>query len=115
MSLSLKEWRELHVIDKAVRRSDARLAALLTIFARLAVDEAMPGHERLGARRHRAWAALLPAIAAVIGMIVWAAAAAWAMCQAGCRMAARPVRHMRSPRSVTLAGAPSRRTSDDHS
>lgn len=50
MTLSLREWRELHEIDRTVRRSDPWLAALLAIFSRLAASDPMPGHERLPAR-----------------------------------------------------------------
>ena len=113
MSLSLKEWRQLHAIDKAVGRSDARLAALLMMFAQLAVDEAMPGHERLGSRR--AWFALVPAIAAIVGMIMWMAAAACTVAQAGFRMAARPLRRMQSPRPVSAAGAAAPRAAQGRS
>lgn len=69
MSLSLSEWRELHGIDKALRRSDARLAAMLAIFCRLSASEAMPGHERLGTLGSRAWPGLLLATAAVVELI----------------------------------------------
>lgn len=69
MCLSLSEWRELHKIDKTVRRSDPRLASLLAIFTRLAASEAMPGHERLRGRGSHIRAVLSLAIIAVLRMI----------------------------------------------
>lgn len=79
MSLSLGEWRELHGIGKALHRSDPRLAASLAIFCRLSASEAMPGHERLGSRRGRAWAAALLVTAAVVTLIARSAVLARAL------------------------------------
>jgi hypothetical protein len=76
MSLALREWRELHEIERTVRRSDPRLAALLAIFSRLAVSDAMPGYERLPARTARLWAVVMLAAAATVRMITQTAAAA---------------------------------------
>jgi hypothetical protein len=49
MRLSLKEWRRLRRIGKAVRDADPLLASRLAIFSRLAAADPMPGHERLRA------------------------------------------------------------------
>ena len=57
MRLSLSERWKLHRIEVALRRSDPRLAALLAIFTRLAVRDAMPPHERLDASEP--WSGLL--------------------------------------------------------
>lgn len=69
MCLSLSEWRELSKIDKAMRRTDPRLASLLAIFTRLAASEAMPGHERLRYRGSQIRAALALVIIAVLRVI----------------------------------------------
>ena len=50
MRLPFSERRRLRRIGKAIGRSDPRLASLLGIFSKLAVDDAMPGHERLHTR-----------------------------------------------------------------
>lgn len=76
MSLSLREWRDLHEIDRTVRRSDPRLAALLAIFSRLAASDIMPGHKRLPARVVRLWAITMLAGTAAARVITQTAAAA---------------------------------------
>ena len=54
MRLPLSERRRLRRIGKAIGRSDPRLASLLGMFSKLAVDDAMPGHENLHARHSAA-------------------------------------------------------------
>jgi len=76
MSLSLREWRDLHEIDRTVRRSDPRLAALLSIFSRLAASDIMPGHKRLPPRVVRLWAITMLAGTAAARVITQTAAAA---------------------------------------
>jgi hypothetical protein len=49
MSLPRRQRRSLKSVAEAVRRSDPRLASMLAMFARLAADDDMPGHERLPA------------------------------------------------------------------
>jgi hypothetical protein len=51
MSLSVGERQALHTIESALAKSYPGLAAKLTTFTRLAVDEAMPGHENVSARQ----------------------------------------------------------------
>lgn len=60
MQLSLTERRRLRKIDKAIRRSDPRLAGLISMFSRLAAQDAMPGHERLEPRDAQAWDTMRP-------------------------------------------------------
>jgi hypothetical protein len=57
MRLSLSERWKLHRIETAVRHSDPRLAALLTIFTRLTARDAMPPHQRLDA--NEPWTGLM--------------------------------------------------------
>ena len=61
MRLSIRERRKLRRIDAATRRGDPRLAGVLTMFAKLAADEAMPGHERLSSKQPAQWDSLMRA------------------------------------------------------
>jgi hypothetical protein len=48
MSLSTQEQRALQSIDEDLSGSAPKLVSLLATFTRLARDEEMPGHERIG-------------------------------------------------------------------
>jgi Protein of unknown function (DUF3040) len=54
MSLDFRQQRQLDRIESRLLRSDPHLAAMLTIFARLAMGEHMPAGERVAARLDRA-------------------------------------------------------------
>lgn len=51
VSLSADDRRALGLIEEEIAASDPRLAAMLSVFNRLADGEAMPGSERIRARR----------------------------------------------------------------
>jgi Protein of unknown function (DUF3040) len=89
MSLSLGEWRVLHGIDNALRRSDPKLAAMLAMFCRLSASDVMPRHERLGTLAVRVYAVLLQATAAVAKLIARSAALTRAWSAALARVVAR--------------------------
>lgn len=115
MSLSLGEWRKLHVIERAMRRSDPHLAALLAVFCRLAAHDAMPGHERLGAQRGWAQAILLLAVAAAATLAAWTAAV---LARVHVHARAFRSRHCRRPHgsapAAPLSTATQRRHSEGH-
>ncbi len=87
MSIPLSEQRMLKRIDKAVCRSDPRLAAMLATFAWLAAGEVMPARERLPHAARRARLALLLALTVIAGLALRGLRSAWH---------ARPWRHRRA-------------------
>jgi hypothetical protein len=60
---------------------------VLAIFARLAADEAMPGHERMGRPDSRLRACLLLVMVTVLRLLTWAAVTSHRafVCAARCR------------------------------
>jgi hypothetical protein len=76
MSLNHREQRELHRIESRLLRSDAHLAAMLTVFGRLSAGQRMPWREQAVTRldRTRQAAALVAkaaaALAAAISLLV---------------------------------------------
>jgi Protein of unknown function (DUF3040) len=68
MCLSAREQRLLDGIDERTRRSDPRLASMLTIFTRLTADETMPDRERISTLAGRTRSALHGAAAAITGL-----------------------------------------------
>lgn len=66
MGLPVRQRMALEDIDRALRRSDPRLAALYAIFGRLTRDEAMPRIEQLR-RGTLAWLAWIGVALAVAG------------------------------------------------
>jgi hypothetical protein len=71
MCMSVGEQRQLDTIGEAVGRSDARLAAMLAIFGRLAAGEPMPDREQLTRLAGRAPAALHRVGAVMARFIAW--------------------------------------------
>ena len=53
MSLPVRQQRSLSRIEKALMADDARLRSHFAVFAKLTVNDAMPGTEQLMARRRR--------------------------------------------------------------
>lgn len=75
MRLSRREERLLTRTGDTLARSDPRLASMLAAFRQLAEGEQMPGREQLHSPVSRALAALA-AVAAAIGAVITAGAAA---------------------------------------
>jgi Protein of unknown function (DUF3040) len=50
MALNYREQRQLHSIESRLLRSDPHLAAMLTVFGRLAAGQRMPGWEQAATR-----------------------------------------------------------------
>lgn len=73
MSLPSRQQRLVREIDKAVSRSDPRLASMAAIFARLAAGEQMPGREQLQTPASRMLVAAA-VIAALISRVAGACA-----------------------------------------
>jgi hypothetical protein len=71
MCLSARDQRQLNDIGEALRRSDARLASMLVIFARLGAGEPMPGCENVAAPSGRAGSVLRATAAAAARLIAW--------------------------------------------
>jgi Protein of unknown function (DUF3040) len=68
MALNYYEQRQLHSIESRLVRSDPHLAAMLTVFARLAAGQRMPGWEQAATRldlARQAAALIVKAAAAV--------------------------------------------------
>jgi hypothetical protein len=95
MPVSWSEQRKLNRIDKAVTLSDPRLAAMMVIFTRLAIGEALPARERLPRAAHRGWQVLAAVLLAVIRLAIRPAKAAWnARCRRRLEAAAgQPAQH----------------------
>ena len=73
MGLAYRERRQLSSVDRALRRSDPGLAAMLSMFARLCEPDKPSRRERLRVSWSRAWR-----------FVLWLVAAAFAMaCVAG--------------------------------
>ena len=53
MSLPVRQQRSLSRIEKALMADDARLRSHFAVFAKLTVNDAMPGTEQIMARRRR--------------------------------------------------------------
>jgi hypothetical protein len=71
VGLPSRQQKLLREIDKAVSRSDPRLASMVAIFARLAAGEQMPGREQLQTPASR----MLGAAAIIAALISRAAGA----------------------------------------
>ena len=70
MALNYHEQRQLHSIESGLLRSDPHLAAMLTVFGRLAAGQRMPGWEQAATRLDlaRQAAALIAKAAAAVAM-----------------------------------------------
>ncbi|MGH3188300.1 MAG: hypothetical protein ACRDPY_11765 [Streptosporangiaceae bacterium] len=53
MSLNHRQQHQLYRIESRLRRSEPRLAAMLTIFDRLSAGQRLPAREQIPARRNR--------------------------------------------------------------
>jgi hypothetical protein len=73
MNVPYRQRRRLRRIDRALRRSDPGLAAMLSIFARLNADEAIPAWEQLETGHAPNWYVLLWPVASVAFLVVCAA------------------------------------------
>jgi len=97
MSLPRQERRQLRRIEWALGRADPDLAAMLAMFARLSVGEAMPGREQLRAVPARLWRVLLWPVACVAFIVVFAAGR-------GADAARRSARSCRTAAATRIAG-----------
>jgi hypothetical protein len=72
MSLSYHHQRLLHRIGTGLVRSDPQLAAMLSVFARLSADEAMPAWEQVSSKRQsiRLAAALTVRVAILVAQTI---------------------------------------------
>ena len=73
MSLAYRERRRLASVDRALRRSDPGLAAMLSMFARLS-EPGKPCREQLRGSWSRAWRLALWLVAAPFAMVCVAGA-----------------------------------------
>jgi hypothetical protein len=82
VTLPYRQRRLLRSADRALRRSDADLASMLSIFARLTAAERMPAREQMRPRTGLTWArrVLVWPVAGAVFLVVFAAGG-------GCRAA----------------------------
>jgi Protein of unknown function (DUF3040) len=111
MSLNHHQQRQLHRIESRLLRSDPHLAAMLTVFGRLAADQRMPAWEQdLATRldRIREAAALITkaiaVMAAAIGFLVSAVLALLTVILTGRRV--RPSESARQQTDSETNGRP---------
>lgn len=95
MASSFRQFRQLRAIERQLRRSDPRMAAMLAIFARLNAGEAITSREQerpaaIGVRR--VLAALAGAIAGLAASASWASSRIARPCAAAGRRLRRAAR-----------------------
>ena len=70
MSLNHHQQHQLYRIESGLRRSEPHLAAMLTVFDRLAAGQCLPAWEQVPSRRDRLGQATAQALAVVVATAI---------------------------------------------